>query len=308
MSVSHKPNTALHDALSIARYHIVLIAMTASLVFGWLTTGRYGWLLACVVGLDWFLINLFNKVTDVEEDLKNGIPGTERVLARKKLLTALCFALLLGSFASHFVFPQTTPWRVLVQLIGLAYSYKLVPTPSGMKRIKELYFFKNFGSAFLFVLTCLVYPISNNDYMVIVSWPYVAALALFFVPFEVSYEILYDFRDLEGDKQEGIPTFPVVHGAETAKRLINALLIFSVAVILIALGTGIFGARELLFVAAPIAQFFFYRPRLARGLTSNDCIVLTHLGSAQLILFLVGTTLWLDAGLPANIFLTSAFT
>lgn len=293
----------VQDALSIARYHIVLIAMTASLVFGWLTTGRYGWLLACVVGLDWFLINLFNKVTDVEEDLKNGIPGTERVLARKKLLTALCFALLVGSFASHVVFPQLTPWRVLVQLIGLAYSYKLIPTPSGMKRIKELYFFKNFGSAFLFILTCLVYPISNNDYTVTVSWSYVAALALFFVPFEVSYEILYDFRDLEGDAQEGIPTFPVVHGSATAKKLIDALLALSVTTILIALMTGIFGLRELLFVVAPIAQLFFYRPRLLRGLTSNDCIVLTHLGSAQLILFLVGTTLWLDAGLPANIFL-----
>ena len=293
----------VQDALSIARYHIVLIAMTASLVFGWLTTGRYGWLLACVVGLDWFLINLFNKVTDVEEDLKNGIPGTERVLARKKLLTALCFALLVGSFASHVVFPQLTPWRVLVQLIGLAYSYKLIPTPSGMKRIKELYFFKNFGSAFLFILTCLVYPISNNDYTVTVSWSYVAALALFFVPFEVSYEILYDFRDLEGDAQEGIPTFPVVHGSATAKKLIDALLALSVTTILIALMTGIFGLRELLFVVAPIAQLFFYRPRLLRGLTSNDCIVLTHLGSAQLILFVVGTTLWLDAGLPANIFL-----
>ena len=291
----------LRDALSIARYHIVLIAMTASLVFGWLTTGRYGWLLACVVGLDWFLINLVNKLTDVEEDLKNRIPGTERVLAKKKLLTALACGLLVGSFASHVVFPQITPWRLLVQLIGLAYSYKLIPTPSGMKRIKELYFFKNFGSAFLFVLTCLVYPIATNDYAIITSQAYVVALALFFIPFEVSYEVLYDFRDLEGDKQEGIPTFPVVHGGETAKKLINALLIVSVVSILIAFGTGIFGVRELLFVVAPTAQLFFYQPRLARGLTSNDCIGLTHLGSAQLILFLVGTTLWLDAGMPANI-------
>lgn len=291
------------DALSIARYHIVLIAMTASLVFGWLTTGRYGWLLACVVGLDWFLINLINKVTDVEEDLKNGIPGTERVLAKKKLLSALAYGLLIGSFASHFVFPQITPWRVLVQLIGLAYSYKLIPTPSGMKRIKELYFFKNFGSAFLFVLTCLVYPIATNDYAVITPWAYVIALALFFVPFEVSYEILYDFRDLEGDKQEGIPTFPVVHGGEKAKKLIDSLLVLSILAVVISVSEGIFGLRELLFIVAPIAQLFFYQPRLARGLTSNDCITLTHLGSAQLILFLVGTTLWLDAGLPANVFI-----
>jgi 4-hydroxybenzoate polyprenyltransferase len=293
--------SVVSDALSIARHHIVLIAMAASLVFGWLTTGRYGWLLALVVGLDWFLINLFNKVTDVEEDLKNAIPGTERVARWKSLLAPGCFALLALSFASHLPFPGITPLRVVVQLIGLAYSYRLVPTPSGAKRIKQLYFFKNFGSAFLFVLTCIAYPLAVADWQPIVPWAYVAALTLFFVPFEVSYEILYDFRDLDGDRQEGIPTFPVVHGPEKARALIDALLVLSVMVLLVAVGAGIFGMRELLFVVAPIAQWFFYRPRLARGLTSHDCIVLTHLGSAQLALFLVGTRVWLAAGLPENV-------
>lgn len=293
--------SAVSDALSIARYHIVLIAMMASLVFGWLTTGRYGWLLALVVGLDWFLINLFNKVTDVEEDLKNAIPGTERVARWKGLLTPGCFALLALSFASHLPFPEITPLRVVVQLIGLAYSYRLVPTPSGAKRIKQLYFFKNFGSAFLFVLTCIVYPLAVAGWQPTVPWAYVAALALFFVPFEVSYEILYDFRDLEGDRQEGIPTFPVVHGPARARALVDALLVLSVLVLLAAVGVGVFGVRELLFAVAPVAQWCFYRPRLARGLTSLDCVVLTHLGSAQLLLFLAGTRAWLAAGLPENI-------
>ncbi|GAB4198977.1 MAG: hypothetical protein OHK0013_08700 [Sandaracinaceae bacterium] len=292
---------ALSDALSIARYHIVLIAMAASLVFGWLTTGRYGWVLALVVGLDWFLINLFNKVTDVEEDLKNAIPGTERVARWKGLLAPGCFALLALSFASHLPFPEITPLRVVVQLIGLAYSYRLVPTPSGAKRIKQLYFFKNFGSAFLFVLTCIAYPLAVAGWRPIVPWAYAAALTLFFVPFEVSYEILYDFRDLDGDRQEGIPTFPVVHGPERARVLIDALLALSVLVLLVAVGIGVFGVRELLFMVAPIAQWLFYRPRLTRGLTSDDCIALTHLGSAQLVLFLVGTRAWLAAGLPENI-------
>jgi 4-hydroxybenzoate polyprenyltransferase len=295
-------SSALSDALSIARYHIVLIAMTASLVFGWLTTGRYGFALALVVGLDWFLINLFNKVTDVEEDLENGIPGTERVAKWKRWLAPGCFGLLFASFASHLVFPEITGLRVMVQLIGLAYSYRLVPTPSGRKRIKELYSFKNFGSAFLFVLTCLAYPLAASGWAPIVPWAYVAALALFFVPFEVSYELLYDFRDLPGDRREGIPTFPVVHGPAIAQRLIDALLALSLAVLAVAVLAGTFGVRELLFSFAPIAQLVFYRPRLARGLTSNDCIALTHLGSAQLVVYLAGTRVWLELGLPDNVF------
>jgi hypothetical protein len=41
---------------------------------------------------------------------------------------------------------------------------------------------------------------------------------------------------------------------------------------------------------------------LHRGITHNDCINLTHLGSALLLVFLVGTYVWLQAGLPANVF------
>ena len=53
------------EALSIARYHIVLIAMMGMLTFGWLISGRHLYGLALVVGLDWFLINLMNRITDI---------------------------------------------------------------------------------------------------------------------------------------------------------------------------------------------------------------------------------------------------
>ena len=61
--------SAARDALAIARYHIVLVAMAAAIVFGWIFTERHLWALAVVVGIDWFLINLMNRITDVDEDL-----------------------------------------------------------------------------------------------------------------------------------------------------------------------------------------------------------------------------------------------
>ena len=73
-------------------------------------------------------------------------------------------------------------------------------------------------------------------------------------------------------------------------------------VLLIGLATSTLGLREGLMLAAPVAQLFFYRPRFARGLTTSDCIWLTHLGSLELALYLVGNRVWLAAGLPANIF------
>ena len=154
VSTEHGFAAALADAAAITRFHILLIGAVAAVVFGWLMTGRYPWALGAIAGLDWFLINLMNRVTDLEEDRQNGIRGTERVARQKTAITIGSFALLVGSIvATHFVWPALTPWRIAVQVIGLGYNYKLVPTPRGWSRFKELYFWKNFGSSVLFVLT-----------------------------------------------------------------------------------------------------------------------------------------------------------
>lgn len=301
----------LGDALAIIRYHIVLVAMAASLVFGWLEKGTYAWGLTLVVGLDWFLVNLLNRVTDVDEDLANGIRGTERVARSKRVVAALAWALLVGSFAlTHWIWPALTPWRVAVQLIGMAYNYRLVPTPRGLRRFKELYFFKNFMSAVIFVLTCFVYPHVAAPGTASMSSSAYAALALFFVPFELTYEVLYDLRDLEGDRQEGVPTYPVVHGVSTSLRIVDGLLLGSALVLSAGLATGVLGMREGLMLAAPAVQWAFVRVRARRlpngrrdiALTSRDCIGLTHLGTALLLFYLAGTAVWRAAGMPENLY------
>lgn len=291
----------LGDALAIARYHIMLVAMAASLAFGWLMTGKYYPLVTLVVALDWFLINLMNRVTDIEEDTRNAIAGTALVARNKRALTVASFALMLGSIlGTHLVWPALTPFRIAVQIIGLGYNYDIVPTPRGWSRFKEIYFLKNFGSSVLFVLTCFAYPLAIDPSARTMGWAGVATLALFFVPFELTYEILYDLRDLEGDRAEGVPTYPVVHGVATSRRIIDGLLAGSAAVLASGFVAGFVGAREALMLAAPPIQLAFYRARIARGLTPRDCIVLTHLGTALLVFFLIGTRAWLEVGLPAN--------
>ena len=301
---SARAPSVLDEWLMIARFHIVLIAMTACVTFGYLFTGRYPFALVPVVAVDWFVINLVNRVTDLEEDLRNGIPGTERVARRKRTFTAAAWRLLVGSFVvTHLLWPELTPARVAVQLIGLGYNYRIVPTPKGWSRFKELYFFKNFMSAVLFVLTCFVYPLLAGSPSWVVPVDAVVLLAVFFVPFELTYEILYDFRDLEGDRAEGVPTYPVVHGPVVARRILEGLLLFAALVLLGGFLAGALGVRELLMLAAPAVQLALYRARLPRGLTSPDCVFITHVGTALLVLFLVGTALWTRAGLPPNIFL-----
>ena len=295
----------LGDLASILRLHIIAIAVAATLVFGFVLTGELHIGPALLGGLDWLLINLLNRVSDVEEDTANAIRGTERLVGRHRQVLAGWVGLLVASVVvGHLVAPGLTVWRAAVQLVGLGYSYRIVPTVRGLRRFKDLYFFKNFMSAMLFVTTCLVYPVVvSGGFAPGYSWASFVALAAFFVPFEITYEILYDLRDLEGDRLARVPTYPVVHGVPTSLRIIDALLLASLAVLVIALAAGVLGLREGLMAAAPVVQVAFYKPRVRRGLTTGDCISLTWLGAGLLLLWLVGTHVWVAAGLPANVWL-----
>ena len=296
----------LAEFASILRLHIIGVAIAACVVFCWLMTGTHMVDVALLGGVDWCLINLLNRITDLKEDLANDIRGTERVAAHQRAFWVGWVALFAGSFAiSLTLYPQLTWLRIAVQLIGLGYSIALVPTPRGFKRFKDLYFLKNFMSAVLFVLTCFAYPLAMAGWETIMPGGYaaIAMLVLFFVPFELTYEILYDMRDLEGDKLAGVPTYPVAHGLHRSRQIIDALLAASASVLVAGVLTGVLGLREGLMLAAPAIQLAFYRPRYRRGMTRADCIWLMHLGTGLLLFYVVGNTLWLRAGLPANIML-----
>lgn len=296
----------LLDIASILRLHIIAIAVMAALTFGQILTAELHLAVALLGGLDWLLINLLNRVSDVKEDIANSIRGTERLVGRHHLVLGTWIAILVGSFVlGHILHPELTPWRLVVQLVGVGYSYAIVPTPRGLRRFKDLYFFKNFMSAMLFVATCLVYPLTAADFAFAppFTWLSALALALFFVPFEITYEILYDMRDLEGDRLANVPTYPVVHGLEPSARIIDALLALSALALIAAILLGLLGLRESLMLLALPLQLAFYKPRYRRGLTSAECIGLTWLGAGLLAFWLLGTHLWAQAGLPANVWL-----
>jgi hypothetical protein len=60
-------------------------------------------------------------------------------------------------------------------------------------------------------------------------------------------------------------------------------------------------------VVAPGIQYLFYRKRFRRGLTTGECIGVTWLGAALLLFWLLGTRLWIDAGLPKNLWWSDIF-
>jgi 4-hydroxybenzoate polyprenyltransferase len=289
---------------SVSRLHIVAIAAMGTFTFGWLFTGEHLWVLSAICALDWFLVNLLNRVVDLPEDRENRIVGTDFVGRHRRAITAVGLGLLFGSLVLvHLSRPELTPLRISYHLLGLAYNWPLLP---GRRRIKQLYFWKNTASATGFVITCFGYPLAPA----LGAWltgravelpPDVGAFTVvlaiaFFVPFEVSYEVIYDLRDVEGDRGAGMRTYPVVHGTDGAARIVDALLVLSLIPLVLGYALGIVPWRLTIMAAAPLVQFALYRRALRRGLTARDCIGLTWLGALLLLTY----HLWIAAGLPGS--------
>jgi 4-hydroxybenzoate polyprenyltransferase len=293
----------VNDLASALRLHIVAIAVCATVTFGYLFMGAYPVGLALLCGLDWCIVNLLNRATDVDEDRLNGIAATEFVAGHAQALVGGCLVTLAASLAWGFVALPTSLAivRVVFHAMGLGYSFRIVPTPIGLRRFKDLYLFKNSMSAVMFVLSVGLYPLLGVQHARVMSLPGIAAVVGFFFLFEHTFEVLYDLRDVDGDRAVGVPTYPVVHGSKTSAAIIYALCAASVAVLVGARGAHAVTTRELLMVAAPIAQAAFLWRRGPDGITRADCIAVTYGGAGLLLFFLGGTSLWQRAGLPMDL-------
>ncbi|MEI8256392.1 MAG: UbiA family prenyltransferase [Deltaproteobacteria bacterium] len=292
----------MKDVLAAFRIHIVSIAVCATVFFGFLFRGVYPWGLALLCGFDWCIVNLLNRATDVDEDRLNQIAATEIVAKHARVIVWGCLVCLVGSLvAGWFLLPHALAAdRVVFHALGVGYSFRYVPTPRGWKRFKDLYVFKNTMSATMFVLSVIGYPLLGRAEPLLMSPAAMATLAVFFFLFEHSFEIIYDLRDLEGDRAVGVPTYPVVHGMATSARIVYALCAASIAVLLVARAGRVVLTREVLLAAAPAAQWVFLRRRGPERVTRADCIGITYAGAALLLFYLAGTALWARAGLPTD--------
>lgn len=284
---------------AVARPHILTIVYFSTLTYVWIFTGAHDFVLPFVAVWDWFIVNFANKAVDVDEDEKNGIVGASVVREKKRVVEMLCFAMIgVGLLGGTFLYPALLPYRVLFTVIGLAYNYRLIPWfvngRLGRTRFKEMYFFKNFGSSMLFTLSVFVYP--RMGLPAAADFPdfNLAVAILFFIPLELTYEIIYDLRDVDGDRAEGVPTYPVVHGVKTAKRIIYGLIAFAAMAPLVASTTLPF--REWCVVVACVQQLVLMRIYCAgdRRPTQRDSVLITMMGAAQLASY----NLWVGLGLP----------
>lgn len=280
---------------SIARIHIVAIGAMGTLTFAYALCGARPWLLALVCASDWFVVNLLNRVVDLKEDAANKIDGTELVARHKRAVLVVGFGTLVASFVVTAMFvPALLPFRVAFHALGFAYNWRLLPTPWGRVRIKDLAFWKNTASATGFMLTVFCYPLATHARLASVSFETIAFAAAFFFLFELSYEVLYDLRDVDGDRLANVRTWPVMLGPRGGFFVAVGLMVASFVVVAAGYVTGALPWRIAIMGAAPLMQLVLAWRMVRRGITSRDCIAITWLGTA----LLGGWHLWEFFGLP----------
>jgi 4-hydroxybenzoate polyprenyltransferase len=267
--------------------------------FGWLFTGDYPWLLTAVCALDWYIVNILNKAVDLKEDTVNKITGTEFVgRYRKKLIRIIITVLVISIVVIHVLNPFITVLRITCHSLGFLYNWPLLP---GRLRLKQLYFWKNTTSAIGFLITILGYPLATliNHHQSIhfppgISWTTVFFSSLFLFLFILSNEIIYDMRDIQGDKIAGLRTYPVVHGKKLASCIIVGLIVASIVVLSIGFYFHFLPWRVFILVSAPILQIFFFKRALRSDITTKYCTGMTWIGVAMFILYHI----WVIADLP----------
>ncbi len=300
VSTASSPDSRLAALWSVGRFHIVAIASLALITFGWIFTGEYFLLLAGFCALDWFLVNLLNRVVDLEEDRVNRIVGTDFVSRNSRVILIVGVATLVGSIAlAVFVAPAIIPLRLAFHTLGFAYNWALIPR---LPRLKQLYFFKNTASATGFMLTVFGFPLvtAASEGIALsadVTWATVAVVAGFFFLFELSYEVVYDLRDAEGDRAASVRTYPAVHGERVSVWIIDGLLAVSSIALIAGYASGVVPWRAFVMILAPVLQLVLYKRWVRRGVQSNDCITITWIGAALLGAY----NLWVVAGLPLDL-------
>ena len=270
---------------SLFRPHIVAIAGLAAVVFGWVFSGQLAWVAGGLAAFDWCVLNLFNRIADVPEDERNGVSGTEYVRQNAGFLMRGAFiALGVSLIGAQRLGMPLMVLRLAFHAGGFVYSFP--------PRLKEMFLVKNVFSGLLFIVSVIGYPIALGGVMPPVSE--ILFLSTFFLPLEVTYELIYDLRDVDGDAASGIVTLPVKWGAPRTRALIELLLALSAASLLAGYLLGVLRWRELVMIAAPLQQAIVLRVWIPREVRKKDAIGITWLGAAQLASY-VG---WVLLGLP----------
>lgn len=159
-----------------------------------------------------------NKLTDINEDAINNPKRADTikkigVFFKFSVAISFILSLILGFLESI----MTLPVILLPLFLGMLYSVKL---NSNLPRLKDITGVKNITVALSWSVGTTFLPVIYLSEKEILS-----IILIFYLFFLKSFinSIIFDIRDIEGDRESNIRTIPVFLGKDKTKRLLLVL-------------------------------------------------------------------------------------
>lgn len=228
--LSNKKSKVCHYELIVEFRKIFSFLTVSSLFIG--ATGFFKTLMAfiflgiepsfqvcSVVSLMTFSVYSLNKLTDFKEDAVN-IPERMRFLAgRKRLVLFYSLAAYLLSIILAFIdTPIAVPIVFIPLVANLVYGSKLLP---GVPRFKDIPVMKNLFVALTWAICVTLLPIAHIGQRP--ETPIVIMVFGFLLTRSFVNTVLYDIRDVDGDRAQGVRTIPVLLGTKKTLIILLAL-------------------------------------------------------------------------------------
>lgn len=164
-----------------------------------------------------FSVYSLNKLTDIKEDAINFPERLGFLAGRSRLilvysLGAYALAVLLVALEK----PNAIPVIFIPLIANAIYSSRLIP---GLPRLKDIPFMKNLIVAVSWASVCVLIPAIYSERLDLK----VLLIVYFMVMKSIINTILYDVRDVAGDKENGIITVPILLGLKKTSLILLAL-------------------------------------------------------------------------------------
>ena len=165
-----------------------------------------------------FSIYGLNKLTDLKEDTVN-VPERAKFIKGKEHIIAsfLLFSLMISSFLGFLQDFLCVPILLFPVFTGIIYSVRV---SSNLPRLKDILGMKNLLIAFSWGVCSTFLPVICLPETYIIQ---IVIIFYFFFTKSFINSLLFDVRDIKGDRMSGVRTIPVVFGRRKTKNLLLLL-------------------------------------------------------------------------------------
>lgn len=247
----------LHSNLIIA-FAAVLLCLASEVQAGILLRFRSFHILVFAAALsEYSLHRLLKYYSLVRDGRKKRYPW----LFSNQLLAWLFFFIPLTAFAVSFFFVDTPVKWIIMGTGAIAFLYSMpVKGVVGFLSLRRIPFVKTFLVALVWSLVTVIVPLTGNSGGISagkISWIFIERLLLIF-----PLAMLFDIRDTDSDRKDGIRTIPVVFGEKMTRKLVVVFVLVFIFIYPVTAGDFVLHSHFLpaILWSLPVLWFIYRKP------------------------------------------------